>query len=324
MITDIFLRRYRGPLFWSGSGMPREMGLLLTQLTHIVMVDLLGIVKDKEAYCQRIHDQLTRELGMFALAHGESYQQRCGTFLAQHYDLYNNSHGDANEFAKARLSLVELAFREAEAWVTGLEKADTIAGGLLRWSRGLPPKAGDHADEMAERVTLTRTIEELNGRFRQARIHLHYHAGVIQQSDDDLTTQKVEEPFWRLVHDKKWENVELDMKEALDRRDSGGRDAVLYALKALESVIKIISNDKGWTRGTERGAANYIDNLVSERNGRFVDVWESEMLKKLFSELRNLHGHGPGDEPMPALPIHQQTWAIDASMSWIKSLIHRL
>jgi hypothetical protein len=66
--------------------------------------------------------------------------------------------------------------------------------------------------------------------------------------------------------------IDSDMKEAIDRRDTGSRDAAVYALKALESVLKIISDEKGWTRGNERGAANYIDNLVSSTNGRVIAI----------------------------------------------------
>jgi hypothetical protein len=35
----------------------------------------------------------------------------------------------------------------------------------------------------------------------------------------------------------------------------------LYAAKALESTIKIISDEKHFSNGKERGASNYIDNL---------------------------------------------------------------
>ena len=111
----------------------------------------------------------------------------------------------------------------------------------------------------------------------------------------------------------KFRNVDMDMKEAIHRRDTKSRDAVFYALKALESTIKIISDDKGWTRGTERGAANYVDNLVSSENGRFIDVWEADMLKKTFSELRNPYGHGPGSSPQPNLTEQQEQWVIEVN-----------
>lgn len=163
----------------------------------------------------------------------------------------------------------------------------------------------------------------MNARFAAARVRLHYHAGVLQFSDDRLTSNEINDPFWEVIRNEEWQNVSLDMKEALDRRDSNGRDAALYALKALESAIKIVSDKNGWTRGSERGAANFIDNLVSASNGRFIEPWEAEMLKALFSRVRNPHGHGPGNEAMPDLSLVQQTWVIESAMSWTKSLLHR-
>ena len=47
-----------------------------------------------------------------------------------------------------------------------------------------------------------------------------------------------------------------EMKEALDHLDHGQRDASAHAAMALDSTIKIISNENGWTSGTETGAAN--------------------------------------------------------------------
>jgi hypothetical protein len=167
-------------------------------------------------------------------------------------------------------------------------------------------------------------IRELNARFREAGVILHYHNGRIQLAADDLSQERIAEPFWSIIRDPKWANVDHDMKVAVDLADTGGQDPVLYATMALESTIKIISDEKRWTTGTERGAANYIDNLVSQRNGRFIDSWEADALKAIFSKLRNPHGHGPGSAPQPTLNEHQTTWAIETCMSWIKSLIRRL
>jgi hypothetical protein len=114
------------------------------------------------------------------------------------------------------------------------------------------------------------------------------------------------------------------MKEALDHLDHGQRDASAHAAMALESTIKIISKEKGWTRGTETGAANYIDNLVKDRGGRFIEVWEKNALIDLFRELRNPQHHGAGSNPPPRLLDAQQTWAIESCMSWIKSLVRRM
>ncbi len=114
------------------------------------------------------------------------------------------------------------------------------------------------------------------------------------------------------------------MKEALDRRDSNDKDPAIFAAKALESAVKIISDSKGWTRNTEKGAAQYIDNLVSKANGRYLDVWEGDILKDYFRKVRNPVGHGPGSEPMPELTLEQTDWAIENAMSWVRALVRRM
>jgi len=111
------------------------------------------------------------------------------------------------------------------------------------------------------------------------------------------------------------------MKEAIDLRDTGGRDPAFYSAKALESTIKIISDDKGWSTGKERGAHNFIDNLKGEN---FIADWEGDALKLVFTKLRNPFGHGAGSKDMPTLADHQTNWAIENCMSWIKSLIRRM
>jgi hypothetical protein len=164
-------------------------------------------------------------------------------------------------------------------------------------------------------------VEELNARFRQAATSLNYHNGFIQRSSDALATEMIERPFWALVADPKWKNVDMDMKEAFDRRDSGDRDPAFPAARALESTVKIISDEKGWTHGNERGAHNYVDNLT---RAEFILNWEAEGIKLFFSKVRNPLGHGPGKDEMPALTSHQTNWAIETCIVWINSLIRRM
>jgi hypothetical protein len=100
--------------------------------------------------------------------------------------------------------------------------------------------------------------------------------------------------------------------------------AAFHAVCALESCIKIVSDMKGWTKGTEKGASNYVDNLVSQKNGRFLEVWEGELLTRMFGDVRNPFAHGPGQSAMPALTANQTNWTIETAMTWIKSIIRRL
>ena len=166
-------------------------------------------------------------------------------------------------------------------------------------------------------------IVELNARFNGAGLPFEYHNGLIQRIDDKLTTIEIERPFWTLVSDPKFGNVDSDIKEALDRRDSGKPDAAFHALKALESVLKILSDDLGRTRNSEKGAADFVDNLVSAKLGRYIDPWEAEAIKSLFRDIRNPLGHGSGNAQPLALNSNQTTWVIENAMSWIKSLLRR-
>lgn len=323
MITDVFLKRY--PETWyPGYSMPRRIQVLLRQAAQIVGYDICPFLCDREDFFQRVHGFLAREVGDTIADQSayleSSFEAVCLRCLMETYSVHV-SHGTMDAFVKTRLSLIELVFREFEKEVTSGSTSGNVAlVGYLKKQFG----SVKNDNESPTREALRRAVDELNYRMREAGVLLHYHNGMIQRAEDSLTTENVHEPFWELVKEVKWVNVDSDMKEAIDRRDTAGRDAVLYALKALESTIKIISDDRGWTRGNERGAANYIDNLVSAGNGRFIDPWEAEGLKLLFSKLRNPHGHGPGSAPQPSLSLQQTTWAIEAAMSWIKSLVHRL
>ncbi len=219
---------------------------------------------------------------------------------------------------KYRISLIELAFQE-RANQLAMQKASLVIALGDIWQ-----EREKRACEVGEKAFAAHT-HELNERFRQAKIPLTYHNNLIQMSEDSLIEQQVERPFWSLVCEPKWSVVDQQMKESLDERDRGDRNSVSNALNALESTIKTISNDKGWTTGNERGAANYIDNLVKERSGsRFIQVWEKEVLITLFGEIRNQFGHGPASgQSLPSLLPQQTAWAIDSCMIWIKSLIRR-
>jgi hypothetical protein len=303
-----------------------------------------------KAALQQVHDRLTMELGVSELSPRHYAWQTtnlsgnpqtvsgtysldliCKTWLCKPYD----GSVPVSRFLAERLSFFELTFRmkENETIAANIALPRRIQEADLRSARRFPNSTltvpGKLSDGIrAENETMNngfrQNVEELNARFRQAGYSLNYHNGLIQLAGDVLSTQQTETPFWEITSAALWKNVDIDMKEAVDRRDNGGRDPAFYAAKALESTIKVISGKKGFTRGTEKGAADYIDNLVSAKNGRFIEVWESEVLKGIFSKVRNPLGHGPGGEPMPELSPEQTNWTIETCMSWTKSLVRRL
>ena len=345
MLTDIFARRYGETVLWPG----------YTATESRLLVQAFGLVEDvipfrrgnggqiiygaPERWTQ-IHDTLSRELGLPELSpRSDGWGHRFDMDLVCKVFVTGTPLGSANadQVIKERLSFVELAFRTREQELAALtaelpqritaaqrSEAARLAVIFKAGGRAVDCQtiAADLVAELDERTLQFRAcVGELNERFRQAGTPLNYHNGVIQVGADPLVEQEIERPFWRLVADPRWANVDTDMKEALDRRDSGGRDPAFYSAKALESTIKIISELKGWTTGREKGAHNFIEHLAA--NG-FIEPWESDALKHFFTKVRNPFGHGPGSGEMVELTSQQAQWAIETCMSWTKTLIKRL
>jgi hypothetical protein len=345
MLTDIFARRYEQPRIWETfSEEPRRLLVQGWQLLNDVCPYYVDGKENEHGkdFWRRIHDLLARELGLKELSpeywgfynkqnQWQSGQyttvQMCETWVLEPF----NSKISADRFIKERISLVEIGFRQHENFVAGLNArlAQNITTAELfdqRFQRKGLRVPGNSADAVrAANVSLNAkfqmAVDELNTRFRQADCQLHYHNGFIQISADQTVAQEIETPFWKLVAEPKWHNVDHDMKEAIDLRDTGGRDPALYAARSLESTIKIISGEKQLNTGKEKGAHNYIDSLMG---AKLIEVWEMEALKHFFTKVRNPFGHGPGAAPMPSLTDHQTNWAIENSMIWIKSLIRRM
>jgi AbiJ N-terminal domain 4 len=342
MLTDIFLNRYAGVTLWET--FEETDRRFLVQAFRIISEQLYPYWTDDgkerplaKAQWQSIHDKLSMELGLEELSPrtylyntGWAGQTRtqvgfftpadlCKNFVLASYD----GSVSADCFMKERMSLIEIAFREraGELEATAARRLAQAREQLLRTVKGrirVPgnPTRGMQALIDRENQEFRNAVDELNTPMRQAGYKLHYHNGFIQRSTDQIIEDLIEEPFWDLVSDAAWKNVDVDIKEAIDRRDNGDRDLAFYAARALESTIKIISDAKGWTHGGEKGANNYIDNLGSKRAGPFIESWERDMLKAFFTHVRNPLGH--------ELSPEQTDWAIEFCMCWIKSLIQRM
>ncbi|MGO8083048.1 AbiJ-NTD4 domain-containing protein [Rhizobium leguminosarum] len=341
MLTDVFVNRYEGTTIWPSYG--ESARRFMVQAAKMVTEQLFPfyingeINKSAKESLQRVHDKLAMEIGIDPLSplFLGTYRHTIADVLKNFLQREFEDGFDPDIYIKRRISLVELAFREYAEQVQAannalprqladLEKGTGLAGVAKSLKMAEYTTAGFTQRNALLNQGFTANLNELNERFRQAKFPLSYHNGFVQMLSDSLINEVIEKPFWELIADAKWKNVEYDMLRAVDQRDNGDRDASLSAAKALESTIKIISGLNNWTHGKENGASNYIDNLVSQKNGRFIDVWEGEILKAFFTKVRNPLGHGPGDDPMPALTSEQNSWAIETCMSWIKSLISRL
>jgi hypothetical protein len=346
MLTDIFARRYENVPMWQTFDEPSRRLIvqtfqLLQQISPYYGTDGKETTSGK-AFWTQLHGLLARELGVQELSpiawgswSGQFYSSGvnpmikvCETWALQTFD----GSISADRFIKERLSLVELGFRKQGEWVAYYNsqvreniareikfEADRKRGGATVRVDQITTK--HQVANIAMNAAFQGAIDELNARFRQAGQNLHYHNGYIQIASDSTVVQEVEAPFWQLVADPKWNNVDHDMKEAIDRRDTHGRDPAFYAARALESAIKIISKEKDLSTRKENGAHAYIDNL---KRGKVIEDWEVEALKAIFTKVRNPLSHGPGADEMPRLNDHQTNWAIENCMIWVKSLVRRI
>jgi hypothetical protein len=322
MFTDIFAKRYEGVLQFDLDAAEKIVHPTLIQAGRIFFEDVQKVVRFSDTFFDGISERLARELALewlhqitdISRLDNPSERQKIERILTRPY-IDNRVRDRPDYYCKTHLSLMEVLFRDAEA---------RIREGYKRYKRfaWMTPFGKRYMDSFLG--VMNKATEELKLRLQVNRTGLVYDNGFLHLATDALSSKRIAQPFWEIVTDPKWATVDHEMKEALDQLDHGQRDAHAHATMALESAIKIISNEKGWTRGTENGAAAYIDNLVSANNGRFIQVWEAEALKALFGKLRNPYSHGAGSDPPPRLLDAQQTWAIESCMSWIKSLVRRM
>jgi AbiJ N-terminal domain 4 len=352
MLTDVFFRRYANRPMFASVG--QKESSLFVQAYRIVNEQIWKyygynkkVDESVKAIWTGIHDRLSMEIGVKELSPmyysyqtewmGKPYTNSgwndMNIVVEQWLNLKFADNMDPDMFVKRRLSFVELAFRTREEQVAkaNAEFPQRLADAemqdkMRRRSMTLPGRRSDGVRAMNESMnrTFAANVDELNERFKQADMPLHYHNGFIQITQDERLQEQVEQPFWLLVKDAKWTNVSIDMAEAVDRRDTGRRDPSFYAAKALESTIKIICEIKKWTTGKESGVSDFLNHLESKANGAFIESWERQSMQRFYSDVRNDLGHGPGFKNMPNLTPQQIDQTIEFCMSWVKSLIKRL
>lgn len=352
MLTDVFFRRYANrPLFES---VGQKESAFFVQAYRIVDEQIWKyygydqkVDESIKTIWTDIHDRLAMEIGTKELSPKYfSYQtERMGKpytnsgwnnmnhVVEQWLNLKFADGMDPDIFVKRRLSFVELAFRTREEQVVQanadfprrLAEAE-LQEKMPKSPMTIPGKRSNGVRAINKDLNsrFAANVHELNERLKQADMPLHYHNGYLQVTQDEQLQEQVEQPFWLLVKSAQWKNVSTDMAEAIDRRDTGGRDPSLYAAKALESTIKIICELKKWATGNEKGVSDFLNHLENKVNGPFIESWERQSIQRFYSDVRNDLGHGPGAKDMPNFTPQQIDQTIEFCMSWVKSLIKRL
>lgn len=244
--ADIFANRYANVPIWPSFGEPERR--LVVQGFRLLSEQICPYYEQNretawgKAFWSDLHSLLSMELGLTSLSQlGYSYNtnwmgkthtgtgsrtmlQVCENWMLESYRDSNS----ADRFVKERLSLVEIGFRKRSDEIAeeNARLPEEVAKWRARGNRTLQSQAIDPAawlinkNDQANKA-FRDAVDELNTRFVQANCPLNYHNGFIQISTDRLILHQVERPFWDVVVDPQWANVDVDMKEALDRRDGG-------------------------------------------------------------------------------------------------------
>ena len=253
MLTDIFAYRYLTSNIWQTFSEVEKR--LLNQLFGVVR-DVLPyydsngkVIETNKVKWKSLHDRLSRELGVDELSSryysltnkkhlGQSvpvsgffsWDYACERFVKSEFSPELNN---PDRFIKERISFIELAMRMRyeDLGVINANLPKALVEAKMRDSKSLRKihPMNNTADRLkAWNQTLNDTysfqVEEINERFRRVNASLTLHNGFIQVSTDELIEKSIAEPFWNIVSDPLWQNVDIDIKEALDRRDSNHKD----------------------------------------------------------------------------------------------------
>jgi hypothetical protein len=276
-IFDIFSKRQKAlrgevPDVYTYDEIPQSLRI---QVVHIV-TDALG---------QRVHDgdettkaytfvqeTLCREYGRFTLT--DEYDRP----EAQVLNFLLNT-DDVEEF----LDTVELAFRYI----------------LL----GIKPNYGSYTYSNPTKITPDEAISDLNIRFKENGIGYSFDGGEIIRVDSTYTHSQIVKPTISLLWNVKFQGANEEYMKAHEHyRHGRNKECLSECLKALESTLKVICTEKGWTFAPTDTAKKLIqvcfqNGLVpSFTQGQFTSL--TSLIESGVPTIRNkLGGHGQGQVP---------------------------
>jgi hypothetical protein len=187
------------------------------------------------------------------------------------------------------------------AWLDGLEVGLRAIDRIVRsqW-----PRFEGHAGAKPDAA-----IEEMNARLREAGVGYQYVSGDIIRIDSLHIHRDVVLPILTLLRDPRFKAAEQEYLQAHEAYRRGEvEDCLVDCGKALESVLKVIGTERGWTIKESDPASKLIQAAV---DAGFLASYSQTALNHLRGllesstpTLRNkLAGHGAGTAPRN-VPLH--------------------
>lgn len=302
-LLDLYSRRKRQaekagqPDVYQYEDVPREVRVQIIQIWR----DAIGPFPPPPHPCAadrywwlEIHEVLCREKGLFTLADGRNAFERCANYLL-----------GASKIEDV-LDVIEVTFRLVHR-LRALEKRQWESQARQRGLRQRPDDA----------------IEELNFRLLEAAVGYQFENGRILRVDSQYLHANAVKPALTLLSDPRFEGPHQEFLHAHERYRAARpgdskvfEDAITNALKAFESVLKVICDLKGWT-DAPKATANGLIECVVRKN--LVPPFLKPSLLALATLRDNVAAHGQG-QPRD-IPAHLAAYALHLAASDIVMLI---
>ncbi len=241
-----------------------------------------------------IESTLSRELGVFNLSQdGQTGFERCQNFLLSNETSVLNT-----------LDLIELSFR-------------VLDSALEEHCRRYPHKPKQSPEA---------AIAELNARFCEHAIGYEFINGELIRKDSQFIHAEATRPALTLLADAKFNGANQEFLRAHEHHRKGRqKEAMQDALKAFESTLKTICDQRGWTyKPTDTAKPLIAAVLNNDLVPRFCETHLAALRTVLESGLptvRNkLAGHGQGAQPV-AVPAYYAAYALHLAASNIVLLL---
>ena len=250
---------------------------LRVQIIHILN-DGIGVSNERagddeiDEYYMLIHDILCREYGETSLVKNISgYKDQVQYFI---------SFGKDSEQV---LDAVELAIRLIENVISDVDKF--------------------YKQVVTIKMNSEEVIEEINQRFKENGVGYSYEKGEFLRVDNTFIHEEVTKPVLSLLYNKKFDGACDEYLKAHEHyRHGRNKECLAECLKAFESTLKIICNEKGWEFDNQKDTAKKLIQICL-LNGLLPGYLETQMahfralLETGLPVIRNkTSGHGQGNE----------------------------
>jgi prefoldin subunit 5 len=174
---------------------------------------------------------------------------------------------------------------------------------------------------------LDEAIEELNQRLQQHHIGYQFQNGQLMKLTDQYLHEEVMLPALTLLTDPQFRGAQDEFLNAHRHyREGRYKEAVAEALKAFESTMKSILDERKWAYDKEKDTAQKLIKALFE-HGLIPPMLESQftslrsLLETGLTTIRNrTSGHGQGTSPVP-LPRYIAEYALHQAAANIVFLV---